>query len=381
MSKKKLTIVNRHFPPNVDITGENAWDLTKYLIDQHGIEVAVVHIDRSSQGGGKQRHSIGKTYTISTFYEGRNKVLRYLSSIFDGWRLIKKAVALDHGPIIVMTSPPLLPMWASRILGKKKKEWILWSMDLFPEAFTASGELSKNGFLYRFAYRQTYKNAPDRIIALGPMQHKAFEKKYTRSIESIILPCGVFIHQDQVQTRPEWKKYPEKIYFGYAGNLGQAHSLKFLRTVVDNIDPDKHHLMLAVYGVKSKPILQYAQGKPGVTIMKRIPRDELNFLDVHLVSLMSSWTHIAVPSKAVSSICSGSAMLFCGSKESDNWQLLQEAGWLVEDDETMEDQIGKIIDSIDKVQIEQKKCKAKKISLELKKKITESYEMIASWAR
>ena len=381
MQKRKLTIVNRHYPPNLDITGENAWDLAKYLIDQHDIDVAIVHILRSAPGGGQKREAVGQTHPVKTIYEGRNLILRYLSSILDGYKLIKKAARLKHGPIIVMTSPPLLPMWASKILGKQKIEWILWSMDLFPEGFIASGELKQNNPLYRYALCKTYQNPPDKIIALGPMQHQALEKKYAKKIDFIYLPCGVFIHQNQTQQLPGWKKYHDKIYLGYAGNLGQPHSPAFLKTVINNINPEKHHLILVVYGVKSSSILKYAEGKKGITILPRIPREELHFLDVHLVTLLPSWTHICVPSKAVSSICSGSPMIFCGSKESDNWVLLQKAAWLIEDDDSMEEQVADTISLITKELIDEKRKQARVLTQELKQTIQQSYDVIAGWAK
>ena len=72
-------------------------------------------------------------------------------------------------------------------------------MDLFPEGFAATGELSENNFLYRYALKQTYKNAPDKIIALGPHQKKLLDKKYGRQIEHVILPCGVFLDQNKIE--------------------------------------------------------------------------------------------------------------------------------------------------------------------------------------
>ena len=69
MYSRKITIVNRHYPPNLNITGENAWDLANYLIEKHQIDVAIVHIDRSYEGGGNKRIPVGKTVAIKTIYE------------------------------------------------------------------------------------------------------------------------------------------------------------------------------------------------------------------------------------------------------------------------------------------------------------------------
>ncbi len=381
MEPRKLTIVNRHYPPNINITGENAWDLTSYLIEKHQIEVAIVHIDRKYEGGGMKRNSVGTVYPIKTIYEGTNKYLRYLSGILDGYKLIKKAARLNHGPVIVMTSPPLLPMWASRIFGKKKIEWILWSMDLFPEGFAASNEVSETNFLYKYALKQTYKNAPKKIIALGPKQKEELDKKFNANIEHVILPCGVFLEQNKVASTPSWKLYDDKIYLGYCGNCGNPHSANFIKEVIDAINPEVHHLVLAVYGIKAEEIKDYAKNKAGVSILSNVPRNELHHIDVHLVTLVNSWTHVAVPSKAVSSVCSGATILFCGNKESDNWFMLQDAGWLVEDNEELRQQVRKTLASLSKEEIQIKKNNATTIAAKLNHLIQESYATIASWAK
>jgi len=380
MQPKRITIVNRHYPPNVNITGENAWDLANYLIEKHNIEVAVVHIDRKYEGGGNKRQPVGTVYPLKTIYEGKNKFLRYISGILDGYNLINKAAELNNGPIIVMTSPPLLPMWASIILGKRKKEWILWSMDLFPEGFAASNEISPTNFLYKYALGQTYKNAPGKIIALGPQQKKVLELKYKKEIENVILPCGVFLDQNKSENIPFWKNQADKIYLGYCGNCGIPHSVDFIKEVMDAINPNTQHLILAVYGTKAEQVLNHAKGKPGITILPNVPRNELHHIDVHLVTLVNSWTHIAVPSKAVSSVCSGATILFCGNKESDNWGLLEDAGWLVEDNSALKQNVQRALASLNWEEIKIKKNNASRIAAELYSLIQKSYATIASWA-
>jgi hypothetical protein len=379
--KRQLTIVNRHYPPNINITGENAWDLANYLINTHGIDVSIVHINRSYEGGGGKRLPVGNCYPVQTIYEGSNKLLGYLSGFWDGIRLIQKARALNDSPIIVMTSPPLLPLWASLFLGKQKREWILWSMDLFPEGFAASNQIKPTNLIYKWAKSLTYKYAPSKIIALGPEQKTVLETNYNKQIDGITLPCGVFIDQNKVETLPTWKAYPEKIYFGYAGNCGTPHNPNFIKAAIDAINPTTQHMMLALYGVYAAELKNYATGKEGITLIASIPRNELHFIDVHLVSLTASWTHIAVPSKAVSSVCSGATILFCGDKNSDNWQLLGNAGWFIEENEHLHKTTQATMNNITKDDIVTKQQQAKAIAQQLSENIIKSYDTIATWAK
>jgi hypothetical protein len=131
---------------------------------------------------------------------------------------------------------------------------------------------------------------------------------------------------------------------------------------------------------RQSDVIRYAENKKGITILKSVPRNELHFIDIHLVTLLNTWTHVAVPSKAVSSICSGSTILFCGNKESDNWYLLQNAGWLIEDNQQLKEQVKSTLASITTVQIQVKKQKADEIAQNLSRLIATSYDTIAQWA-
>ena len=379
MTKKSITFVNRHYPPNLNVTGENVWDLASYLIDEHNIDVHIVHIDRQYTGGGIQRKPVGNIHKVKTIYTGNNRVLRYLAGMWDGYFLTRKARSLNKGPIVLLTSPPLLPMWGSIML--RKKQWVLWSMDLFPEGFGAINEIKKSSWFFKFSFRKTYEHAPSKVIALGPKQKQHLEEKYNKEISGTLLPCGVFSENSSDKELASWKKEPEKIYFGYLGNCGIPHNPEFVKAVIDAINPEKHVMILVAYGVYAEELKSYARGKEGIQIMDNVPRPELNQIDVHCVTLLPSWTHIAVPSKAVSSVTSGSSMIFCGNKESDNWHLLQDAAWHVNDDETLRESVKSIVNSITKEEIISKRQNAQRVAEKLVEMINTSYDEIASWAK
>lgn len=372
-----ITIVNRHYPPNLGITGESAWDLAKYLIEKHQIEVHIVHINRSYDGGGQMREPVGITHKINTIYEGKNKFLRFIAGPLDGLLLILKAIRLKKGTIICMTSPPLLPFWASVLFSIFKRDWVLWSMDLFPEGFVSTGQIKESNWIYRQIIRLTYRNAPKRLIALGPKQASFLETKYNKSIPQIILPCGVLLNQERDNAQPSWKKNDDKIYLGYAGNVGDAHSDDFLISVIKNINPNKHHLVLALYGTKAENVLKFAKNRDGITILKNIPRSQLHFIDIHLVSLLKTWTHVAVPSKAISSVCAGGSILFCGSSESDSWYLNQSAGWLIDENSEIENQVKHFLEKITPEEVNTKRQNAEKVVIDLNNYLLNAYEEIA----
>ncbi|WP_435356268.1 hypothetical protein [Emticicia sp. SJ17W-69] len=394
-SNKTLTIINRHYPPNPGITGESAWDLAKYLIEKHQFEVHIVHINGSDDGGGQVREPVGVLHSLSSIYGGENKIFRLIASFLDGYFLIQKAkiIAVDS-PIICMTSPPLLPFWASLFLNKKK--WALWSMDLFPEAFVAIGMIAEKNFIYSWILKKTYQNPPQKLIALGRKQAEFIREKYNNTTYlkpllqgerqegsynwQTILPCGVIFHQTYENEFPAWRKVDDdKIYFGYCGNLNDAHNEDFLIEFIKALNPAKHHLILALYGKKAEKVLEFSKKYEGITVLPNVPRSQLNFIDVHLVSLLSKYTHLMIPSKAVSAVAAGGAILFCGSQESDNWDMLQEAAWLINEHDNLGIQIQYYLAKLTKEELSIRKQNAQKLNVHLQKMVIEAYEEIAEF--
>ncbi len=376
-----VTIVDRSYPPNRSITGESACDLARFLIENYDIDVHIVTLDTEYGGGSDAVKPVGTVHRLPAYYDGKDKGKRFIASLREGRALIKKAIAINRGPIICMTSPPLLNYWASKLIPSDRP-WLLWSMDLFPDAFVSSKLSSSSNLIYRHFHKVTYRRAPDRLIALGPLQAEYLQGKFKKNIESIILPCGIMLSNlDKVDTPvglPEWKKdHGQKIIFGYCGNVGEAHSPEFLKACIDQVDPDKHHFILVAYGKHSEDILAYANGKPGMTILKHVPREQLQYIDIHVVSLKEDWVHVCVPSKLVSAVYMKSNFLFCGIEACDNWHLMQDSGWLVTDDHQMGDQVTTFFDTINKHKLAKAKERATLRSGKLVDRSRKAYNEIA----
>jgi hypothetical protein len=372
-SEVSVTIVNRYYPPNKSAIAEAANDLAIFLIE-NGCQVKIVHTDGDYPGGGETGKKIkGEQHIISSFYDGQSKILRLIGNLIEGLKLIQKAQKINEGVIIVMTNPMLLNIWAGFILNRKKTPWIYWSMDLYPEGFASSHLIKKSNPIYKYFFRRAYLKKPNGMIALGDIQAKYLKDAYKKDIPTVILPCGVFLNngsaEDNNITIPKWKTDKTKIYLGYIGNLGQAHSIEFIKWTIDHLQPENHHLMLVVYGAKAHIIKEYIKDKEeGITLLDYMPREELKHLDVNMVSLISEWVNVCVPSKMVSAVHQGSAVLFYGSKNCDSWQDHKDASWLIEEGKNAEGQIKEFLNTVTHDVIEEKKANA----IELPKMMTEN---------
>ncbi len=349
----QCTIVNREIQPG-GIIGDSAGELARYLTGR-GVKVSLVSLRDASDGQTSASSLPGEHHLLRRYYNGKNKVLRLLSSLLEGRQLARRAVSVNHGPIICMTNPPLLNFWVARQTRARGVPWLYWSLDLYPEAFLAAGLAKATNFFYRFFKRGSLASTPSHLIALGPRQAEHIQADYSTPISRSILPCGI-VRSQVPQEPPSWAQAEDRLILGYAGNLGEAHSAEFVKALIEAMNPERHRFVLAAAGAKADQVLEFAQGRPGVTVLPSVPREQLRYIDVHLVSLLPEWDHICVPSKAFSAVCEGGSILFHGSEANDNWQLLGDAGWRLDPSGDMRSQAAEWMKALTRETVQAKKA-------------------------
>ncbi len=376
--RKSVTFIARNYPPSLNINGESVCDLVEFL-QQHYPEIycTVVFIDKTTGQGGRKREPLGRLVKIKNRFDSSFGPIRLFKLLYDGYMLIRTARKNDSDLYIITTSPPLLPFWAARGLKKHQKR-ALWALDLFPEMFKANGSIDANNPIYKWFLNRTYIDHPEFVIALGPNQARYItEQCYQKTIPMCILPCGAFDGQPS-QQHPDWHD-PSKITIGYCGNVNDAHNPDFIRAMIDNIQPETQQLILALYGSKAPALIDYAQNKPGVILVKSVPREQLVYIDVHMVSLLPSFTHYAVPSKAVSAVSMGKTIVFCGDPQADNWAMFNDAGWLIHDNANLYAETEQFCRTITREQITEKEEKAAIHARELTQTVKDAYHYIGNF--
>jgi len=266
-------------------------------------------------------------------------------------------------------------MFANFLL--RKRNFYYWSFDLFPDAFVSEGLMKETNFLYKTLEYFTYNYQPYSIIALGEKQFDYLQNKFRKqNINKIILPCG--IHQN-IKSRvvPNWFKI-NKIIIGYIGNIGRAHHLDFLINVMNVLsNNDEFVLVLSVYGHNANIVKEHFKllKASNIKLIDTLKQNELSYIDIHLVSLKESWTHISVPSKAVSAICAERTLWFCGSKTSDTYNMFKECSFISEfDTESVQNTINSITIEV----VNKKKINASQIAKQLVELEFSSYCKILS---
>ncbi len=348
-SPLSLCLINRNYPPQRGATGYFASHFIKAVKSQTSHDVHVVTL-------GKSKSNKEITY-VSPVYDGKKKILRLLSAYRESELLIKAAERRSPDVFIVMTDPALLNYWASKRL--KDKTWVYWSMDLFPEGFKANELIAAQSFAYK-RYQSVLKGGnPSYLLGLGDEQLDYIRSQYYPHTEGAWLPIGLREGIEQIGTFISGPS--EKITVGYVGNVGEAHDPGLIADCLLAFEQRGFNVMLRCYGTGAEDLLHRVDGS-AIKTFNHVSEEQLRAIDIHLVSLRKEWTHICVPSKALSALQGGNTVLFLGSKHSDTWQMSKTAGWLVDDPL----KLTHVIDTIDRVSLDKKKKAAQSAVLDLR---------------
>ena len=314
--KIKICLVNRNYPPTKGATGYFANQLISYVDKRLDFDVTVISV-------ADIKSPADDHITIKGLYGGKQKFLRLFSSFSESYRLLKKARGTGADVYIIMTDPPFLTYWAARIL--KNEKWINWTMDVYPDAFVSNGLITASNWIYRIIVKTIKNNPPNFLISLGHNQSLYLQKKYYPDTAAIPVPVG--LRTEDITAKIGNSFQERSIVFGYVGNLGEAHDSELLYQLIQYITKSGFDFILSCAGSKSEELISRISNLKNVRLHQRISNQEMEHIDIHVISLMENWTHICVPSKAITALQFGAAILFLGSKQSDTWQYVKDAGW------------------------------------------------------
>lgn len=373
----KLVLITKYFLPDSSVDSISSQELIESLLKRNSnLDIHVVTTNSLYKSNSKQiDYSFGsyKLHQIETIYSGQNKFFAFMGGLFDGLRMVLKAKSLDVQSIISLTNPPLISLWCALFL--KDKKWLYWTFDLFPDALLAGGYFSKRNIIYKFLDYSVYRTPPSILITLGKQQYNYLINKYNKYIPHIELPCGIIPKESKsTELYPAWYQKTKK-YIGYLGNIGQAHSKDFLICIINHLHRlEGYTLILALYGDYKEIIEQYLMTNKveNILLVPKVEREHLYLIDIHLVSLLEDWTNISVPSKAVSAVCSGSALMFYGSKRSDTWFMFDECGFFVDHLEDIPTMLG----SVSSASINIKQNASLRVAIELRSMQSYAYDQI-----
>lgn len=370
----KIGLINRYYPPYYSTTGRYANMMSEYLTTSLKAELHIfTQKGHYSADRTNSEHPVGKIHYVHKVIKARNIYLRLIFSFWASFILILNARWKACDFYIVMTDPPFNNFWASVLL--KKKRYALWTMDLYPEAFEAKGLIKQDHLLNKFYKFILKTDIPEFVIALGPNQ-KAHILSYFPDVEAIFIPIGLTSINHRT-VAPLWYK-GDKLIIAYIGNIGEAHDEEFIIEYIKCMDDKTQHFVLSVYGTKSSDVVKAVSHFDHVSIVDYVTDEELSYIDLHLVTLKSAWTHICVPSKALYGLSSGAAIIFNGSPYSDTWQYVQKCGWIISENYKETGEIKNLVDGLSVDTINEKRKHIMCVLEDLERQKKQALQMISN---
>jgi len=259
-------------------------------------------------------------------YIGR--VVDYIS--LELFLIIKLFRMTDKGDVVMlMTDPPLLNAVAYPLIRLKNGLVVNWLQDLFPEIAVSADLFSGSSLINRFLKKIRNKalNGSDRNIVIGGRMHDylvdigiSYEK--LSKIQNWSDGAAIYpIQNNDNYVRNDWG-LEDKFVVGYSGNLGRAHDISTILTVIEKLKYESNILFLFIGGgIGLDRIKKHTQEKNLNNVMFKPYQDRdllafsLNVADVHWVTLNPEMEGFIVPSKLYGILAAGKPIIFIGDSD------------------------------------------------------------------
>ena len=313
----KFVLMNQFFPPAHAPTGELLSQLAETLRARgHQVEVIC------------SEHHYGRATGVLA------KLMEYIAYYVHAHRTLFR---MDPPPdaVVSMTTPPFLGLIAAALKKKKGVPFMLWCMDLYPEALAAGRLLKKEGLLYRLLYRLTAaeRDRADCVVTLGPDMSRLRSGQAVLEVPvwSRLKPLPEAEAAARELRRERGWDDDETICL-YSGNMGRAHRIEEFAALAARCIPRTRFVFCgggplkkewqAVYGDRFEWLEPVAEGQVAAHLLS---------VDIHLISQQPEWVGIVEPSKYQAACALERPVLFAGPEESAvaGWIRQFDNGWVI----------------------------------------------------
>jgi glycosyltransferase involved in cell wall biosynthesis len=242
--------------------------------------------------------------------------------------------------LVLLTTPPLLPAlgWALHVL--RGQRYGIWSMDLHPEAEEAIGMVRPGSFVSRVlrgASRLGYTRA-EFVVDLGTYMKARIRAMGVEEARLHTIP--VWSDAEEIAPVPR-DDNPLRRELGledhfvlmYSGNAGLAHRFEEILFAARALRDQPGIFFLFVGGGPRKAeILAFAEREAleNLRYLDYFPRSalraSLGLADLHLMSLRSEMSGIAIPGKLYGIMAAGRPVLMVGPQGSESAETIEASG-------------------------------------------------------
>ncbi|MGH9443117.1 MAG: glycosyltransferase family 4 protein [Thermoanaerobaculia bacterium] len=342
----KALFLNQAYFPDVVSTAQHAADLAEAMAAR-GDEVRVIASRRGYADPGLRfpSTSLERGVLVSRVWEPALEKRGF-------WRRVVRSLAFFAGAgfralagprpdvLVVMTSPPLLPVLGRAVAALRRRPYVVWLMDLNPDEAIAAGALSRNGIAAKVLRRLTAFSlrGAARVVVLDRFMREKVESYGVPAGRIEVLPP--WSHDTDVRDDADGRRRFRKqhglegrMVVMYAGNLSLCHPLDTLIETARRLKEDPVYLFLFVGGGEGVRQVAAAESE-GLSNVRRLPyqpREDLaaslSAADVHVVVMGDAFVGILHPCKVYNVLRVNRPVLSIGPESSPVADALEAAGF------------------------------------------------------
>ena len=256
------------------------------------------------------------------------------------WQALAEALRMEGGVLVPTTNPFVLPGWLVLTRPLHGKRVVPLVYDLYPDAIEAAGMGRPTGLLARSMERfnRWWLGRADGVVFIGERMAEHATARYGRPRRATVLETGADAEELDPgrigrDPRDSWARWAgERVLFSYVGNLGHVHDWATLPPALDALDPAKAAVLVAASGpglahwrrvlASFEPeLVRFEPPLPDDAWARLLVRSE-----VAVVTLRPEAHRTCVPSKALSAMAAGCALLAIAPADSDLADLVERHG-------------------------------------------------------
>jgi glycosyltransferase involved in cell wall biosynthesis len=247
----------------------------------------------------------------------------------------------DHIPCLLFSNPPLLPWLGYGLRRWRRRPYAVMIHDIYPDVLVRLKGLAETSLMtrvWRWLNRVSYE-AADGVMTLGDCMAATLAGQFDPTRTQAGLLEIMYPWADTAWLRPlpkaeNWFARSQaqvgKLTLMYAGNMGMGHDIETMLAAARRLRsaPDLHFMFIGA-GPKWQIVADYLrqEAPANVTLLPWQPEAVVPFslatADVAMVSLESGAEGLAFPSKALSAMAAGSALLGLSQTPSDLQVLIE----------------------------------------------------------
>ncbi len=338
-----VVLVNQFFPPAEAPTGILLGDVAAELA-RRGHRVTVV-ASAAAYGAGAEAPVPAGVQAVRVGPETRHrdgpaaKFADYLSFVRGAWKELSRRERPDA--VLCLTTPPFIGLLGAHLRKRRGVPFVLWCMDLYPEALSAHGWLRPWNPLKPLlaALAREERRRASAVIALGPDMAERLAASGARRVETVPVWSGLAVSPSRETEARALRRArgwaDDDVVLLYSGNMGRAHRADDFAALAESLRGRSPRCRFVFSG--GGPLRSEWERKwSGLfEFMPAVAGDacvaHLLAADVHLVSQQPAWTGVVVPSKFPAACALGKPVVFAGPPQSavGRWLAEADAGWLL----------------------------------------------------